>query len=224
MAGQVNAAGHDQARGFRVSHLGGHLLTGLWNGWADAETDGALLRQFYAAVSPEEATEVMWLISNTLQKAQAPESELLARLMSFWEFRLGAVQGGAAPGELAEFGRWFSTGHFEPDWSLRQLLTTLRLAGDINAESAVISRLAELAPSHTQPCLAALERIITTVTGPWWLTQSRDYIRTILTIAIGAGPTTAQTARKIISLLGRDHGMDVRDILRNGSPDISGLA
>jgi hypothetical protein len=82
----------------------------------------------------------MWLVSSTLRKAEAPDPPLLGRLTAFWEFRLGAVESGAAAGELAEFGQWFATGHFDPDWSLRQLLTALRLAGDINAEKAAAAR------------------------------------------------------------------------------------
>jgi hypothetical protein len=219
MADQVNATGGDEASDFRASHMGAHLITGLWNGWAGAECDGTLMRQFYAAVSPGQATELMWLVSSTLRKAEAPDPPLLGRLTAFWEFRLDAVESGAAAGELAEFGQWFATGHFDPDWSLRQLLTALRLAGDIDAERAVISKLAELAPSHTQPCLAVLERLITTITDPWRLDRSREDIGLVLTAAIGTRPAADRTARKIISMLSLDHGIDPRGILRSGGPD-----
>ncbi|HXL18947.1 MAG TPA: hypothetical protein VN961_15650, partial [Streptosporangiaceae bacterium] len=224
MAGQVNAAGDNQADDFRARQLGVHLITGLWNGWAGAECDGTLMRRFYASLSPGQATGVMWLVSGTLRNAQSPNPALLARLASFWEFRLSAAEGGTDPGELAEFGRWFATGHFDPDWSLRQLLTALRLAGDINAERAVISKLAELAPSHTQLCLVALERIISTVADPWRIAGSREDIQAILTTAIRTEPAADRMARKIVSMLSRDHGIDLRDILRNSTSDTASQA
>jgi hypothetical protein len=161
----------------------------------------------------------MWLVSSTLRKAEALDPPLLGRLTAFWEFRLGAVESGAAAGELAEFGQWFATGHSDRDWSLRQLLTALRLAGDINAEKAVISKLGELAPSHMQPCLAVLERLITTIRDPWRLDRSREDIGLVLTAAIGTRPAADRTARKIISMLSLDHGIDLRGILRSSGPD-----
>jgi hypothetical protein len=219
MADQVNASGGDEASDFRASHMGAHLITGLWNGWAGAECDGTLMRKFYAAISPGQATELMWLVSSTLRKAETPDPPLLGRLTAFWAFRLGAVENGAAACELAEFGQWFATGHFDPDWSLRQLLTALRLASDINTEKAVISKLAELAPSHTLPCLAVLERLIATITDSWRLDRSREEIELILAAAIGTKPTADRTARKIISMLSLDHGIDLRGILRSSGPD-----
>jgi hypothetical protein len=224
MAGQVNKAGDDQAGDFRARQLGGHLITGLWNGWAGAECDGTLMRRFYASLSPEQATGVMWLVSGTLRNAQSPNPALLARLASFWEFRLSAAEGGTDPGELAEFGRWFATGHFDPGWSLRQLLTALRLVGDINAERAVISRLAELAPTHSQLCLAVLERIISTVADPWRIAGSRNDIQAILTAAIRTEPAADRMARKIVSMLSRDHGIDLRDILRDSTSETASQA
>ena len=56
---------------------------------------------------------------------------------------------GADAGELADFGRWFSFGQFDPTWSLRQLLTVLSLTGRVEAGDAMLSRLADLAVDHT---------------------------------------------------------------------------
>jgi hypothetical protein len=86
-------------------------------------------------------------------------------------------------------------------------------AGSINAEDAVLSRLADLAAEQIQPCLAALERLVSAVLDPWRFTRSRDNIRRILAIGAAGDPTAVQTARKVISLLLRDHGIDLRDIL-----------
>ena len=89
---------------------------------------------------------------------------------------MAAVKSGADSGELAEFGCWSASGHFDPAWSLRQMLTTLTLTCSINAEDAVLSRLADLAAEQIQPCLAALERLVSAVLDPWRFTRSRDNI------------------------------------------------
>ena len=218
MAGRAHPSGQGRAEKFRASYLGAHLITALWHGWPGAESHGGLMRQFYAGVSPEVASELMWLIGNSLRSAQTPDPTLITRLMSFWEFRVTAVRNGADADELKEFGCWFASGHFAATWSLRQLLTALTHADGINAEGAVLSRLADLAPDQIQTSLTALEQIISTITEPWRLGRSRDDIRRIMNTAVGAGPTAVQTATKIVSILLLEHGIDLRDILYGETP------
>ena len=215
MVERMNPATQDRAKSFLAGQLGAHLINRLWHGRLDAESPDGLLRRFYARASPEVATNLMRSISASLRNLETPAPGLMTRLASFWEFRVAAVKSGADSGELAEFGRWFASGHFDPAWSLRQLLTTLTLTGSINAEDAVLSRLADLAAEQIQPCLAALERLVSAVLDPWRFTRSRDDIRRILAVGATGDPTAVQTTRKVISLLLRDHGIDLRDILRN---------
>lgn len=141
---------------------------------------------------------------------------MISRLTDLWEFRVNADRAGASADELAAFGRWFASGQFAPEWSLRHLLTTLAHAQQVDNGTAVIDRLVVLAPAHTQICLTVLERRVRSTTRPWKLVARLDNIREILTVGLASKPTAAATAEKIISLLVRDHGIDLRDLLRGG--------
>jgi hypothetical protein len=216
MVERVDPAKEDHTEGFRTTQLGYHLINGLWNGRLDLDGTDQLLRRFYAKASPTVATQLMWSIGRSLEATEAPDPALIACLIGLWEFRVAAVKTGADGRELAEFGHWFASGHFDPAWSLQQLLTTLTLAGDLEAEAAVLSRAADLAAEHLQPCLAVLQRWISLSPSPWRLTQSLDSIRRILATGLAATPTAVDSSKRVISLLFRDHGVDLRDLLRPG--------
>jgi hypothetical protein len=214
MVERMDIASQDRAQAFRARQMGRHLISRLWHGRLGVDSHAGLLRQFYTKVPPEVATELMWSIGVDLGGLETQDSALTARLIAFWEFRVAAVKSGADSRELAEFGRWFASGQFDSAWSLRQLLTTLSLTGRIEAEDAMLSRLANLAADHIQPCLAVLERWVGAAPHPWLLTQSLDNIRRILIIGAAGNPTAVQTSKRVISLLARDHGIDLRDVLR----------
>jgi hypothetical protein len=162
----------------------------------------------------------MWSIGRSLDPAAPPDPSVIARLRTFWEFRVGAVRGGADARELAEFGYWFASGLFDPKWSFAHLLTTLSLAQDTEAEAAVLAKTADLATTHLQACLTVLERWASLERHTWRLAQCLDSIRAILRLGVVGSSTAVETSRKVVSiLLARDHGLDLRDILRGGTPD-----
>lgn len=214
MVERVDPTKEGHAEGFRTTQLGHHLINRLWKGRIDLDSADQLLRRFYAKVPPTVATQLMWSVGRSLETTESPDPALIARLTRLWEFRVAAVKIGADGRELAEFGHWFASGHFDPAWSLQQLLTTLTLAGDLEAEAAVLSKTADLAADRLQSCLAVLQRWISLPPSPWRLTQTIDSIRRILAIGLAANSTAVDTSRKVISLLFRDHSIDLRDLLR----------
>jgi hypothetical protein len=50
------------------------------------------------------------------------------------------------------------------------------------------------------------------------LTQCLDSIRQTLAAGMAGNPTSISTSKRIISLLLRDHGLDVRDVLNGNEP------
>ena len=218
MTDRMDLSSQDRVENFQATQLGKHLISRLWAGRLDLDSQDGLLRRFYTKASPEVAAHLMWWVGVGLGGLEAPDSVLIARLTSFWEYRVAAVKSGADAGELADFGRWFASGQFDPTWSLRQLLTVLSLTGRVEAEDAMLSRLADLAVDHTQACLAALERWVNVTLNSWLLTQSLDSIRRILVTGVIGSPTAIQTSKRVISLLARDHGIDLRDVLQGAAP------
>jgi len=54
----------------------------------------------------------------------------------------------------------------------------------------------------------------------WRLTQCLDSIRAILRLGAAGNPTAVESSKKVVSiLLARDHGADLRDVLRDNTRD-----
>jgi hypothetical protein len=184
------------------------------------DSHDSLLRRYYAKITPRVATYLLWSIGRSLDPTAPPDPQVIARLRTFWEFRVGAVKGGADVRELAAFGYWFASGLFDPKWSFAHLLTTLPLAGDVEVEAAVLAKTADLATEHLQACLTVLERWASLEPHTWHLAQCLDSIRAILRLGVVGNSTAVETSKKVVSiLLTRDHGLDLRDILRGSTPD-----
>jgi hypothetical protein len=218
MIDRLEAVDDDRVEESWAAQIGGHLINRLWNGLLSLDSHNSLLQRYYMKVTPKVATHIMWRIGRSLDPAAPPDPQVIARLCALWEFRVGEVKHGADAGELAEFGRWFASGLFEPKWSFAQLLTTLSIAGKIQAEEAVLAKTADLAPAHLQACLAVLERWAGLERHPWRLTRSLDSVRAILRLGATGNPTAVETSKKVVSiLLAQDHGADLRDVLRESS-------
>src|SRR6266568_7722986 len=213
MTDRMDLTAPDRGENFQATQLGKHLIARLWAGRLDLDSYDGLLRRFYDRAAPQVAAQLMWWISAGFSSLEEPNPAFTSRMTGFWEYRVAAVKSGADAAELTAFGRWFVFGYFNPEWTLRQLLTVLSLAGRIEAEDTVLARLADLVADHTQACLAVLERWISVTPHPWMLTQWLDSIRQILAAGMTGNPTAIGTSKRIISLLLRDHGIDVRDVL-----------
>lgn len=125
------------------------------------------------------------------------------------------MRNGADADELAGFGEWFAAGKLGDEWELRQLLTTLSLAGRAEFEHLVLPRLASLCHTHTSTCLAVLEAWVRTRSGPFQLQQHETSIRAILKTGLETGdPAAAETAMTVISLCTAE-GPDLRGILHS---------
>ena len=218
MTDRMDLTAPDRGENFQATQLGKHLVARLWAGRLDLDSHDGLLRRFYDRAAPKVAAQLMSWISEGFSSLERPDQALTARMTGFWEYRVAAVKNGADATELTAFGRWFASGHFSPTWSLRQLLTVLSLADRLEAEDIVLAYLADLAADHTQACLAVLERWISVTPHPWMLTQCLDSIRQTLAAGMAGKPTAINTSKRIISLLLRDHGIDVRDVLNGTEP------
>lgn len=205
----------DEADTFVITELGTHLLRRLWHGRIEVDSQDGLLRRFYGRVPSAVAATLMASIGAALADIEDLEPAVVTRLAAFWEFRATALDAsnGEARAELAEFGRWFVSGHFDPAWSLDQLRAALTRSGTFESTATVISKVADLAPEHVQLCLTILERWIASVPRTWRLTHNEESVRRILTIGLAGDLTDVERSTKMISMLFRDHGMDLRDLL-----------
>jgi hypothetical protein len=218
MVERVGTTSNDKIETLRSTELGLHLLNRLWAGQLSLDSHRGILRRFYARVSSNIATDLQRSIGDHLtDDAIAPG--VAERLIAFWEFRVSAVRNAdtAARSELAEFGRWFAAGHFDPAWSLRQLLVALSLAEQIEDSSEVLEKLAELAPDYAQQCLTVVDRWLDSQPDPWRLMTTEQSLHRIVTAGLAGDATAVDTAMRVVSQLLGDYGIDLRDLLPRDS-------
>jgi hypothetical protein len=213
MTDHMDLTATDRGENFQAVQLGKHLIARFWAGSLDLDSHNGLLRRFYDRAAPQVAQQLMWWISAGFSSLKDPDHALITRMTRFWEYRMAAVKSGADSDELAAFGLWFTSGHFNPEWSFRQLLAVLSLTGNVETEETVLAYLADIAAIHTNSCLAVLQRLITNPPRPWMLTQCLDSIRKILAAGRAGNPGAITTSNRIVSLLLRDHGIDMRDVI-----------
>ncbi|TKK85599.1 hypothetical protein FDA94_24715 [Herbidospora galbida] len=213
MVDRMESEDQDRVAEFRVEALGSHLINRLWNGQIDLESHNSLLRRFYLHASKEVAKDLLRSVGFGLKELDYSDPALIERLTRLWEFRVEAARNGSDAGELAEFGRWFASGCFDASWSSKQVLVTLTLAGRIEVDGSVFSKLAEIASEHTQVSLAILDRWLRVSPKPWRIVRHIDSVRQIVRVGLAGDLTAVTTSRIVISLLVRDYGIDLRDLI-----------
>jgi hypothetical protein len=197
----------------RAHGLGRHLLTQYWAGRITLDSPDQLLRRFFQRAPASILPDLMRYIGRGLSEATALGADLADRLRVFWEARVQAVREGDDPRELREFGEWFAAGKLGDEWELRQLLTALSIAGGIEAEHAVLPRLAALSGTHTSTSLAILNQRVRTHQNSFWLQREESSIRAILKNGLDSGdPADAEVVTAIVSVCMAD-GLDLRDVL-----------
>jgi hypothetical protein len=202
----LNPDGDDRAELARATSLGLHLIIRYWHGQLTFDSHDQLLCRYYQGAPAAARAYLMQFLGRQLAAAEPVPAALLTGL---WEERLQAVRDGADSAELAGFGEWFAAGKLGDEWELRQLITALRDAGKIESEHLVLPRLAALAPTHPDACLAALEAWVLTNPTLYWFQRQEEDIRTILTAGADNGdPGAIEKVTTIISLcIIRGHDM-----------------
>ena len=212
---RVDSAASERRAVARADGVGRHLVTRYWFGQITIESHRQLLRRFYQNAPGSVCLDLMRFIGRSLRQVDALDRAVADRLMRLWEARVQAVRNGAYADELAGFGEWFAAGKLGDEWELRQLLTTLSLAGRVEFEHLVLPRLASLCHAHASTCLAVLEAWVRTRPGPFQLQQHETSIRAILKTGLDDGdPAAAETAMTVISLCIAE-GPDLRGILHS---------
>ena len=176
----------------------------MWRGKLDLES-GTLVRFFQIADSALRGSALNFIgtsLRNTPDKI--PETTA-ARLKDLWVSRAdSAKQHGDPDGrEMKEFGWWFSSSQFDDEWSISQLLESLRIAGQTFPDHLVVQRLAEMAEREPYRCVDALKMIVEGDKEGWAILGWKEQAEGILGAAMKSGDSRARSlAEDLINLLG----------------------
>ena len=199
----------------RAYHLGRHLLTRYWSGQLTLDSHDQMLRRFYLNAPVPVRVDLMRFLGRSIRDTDPLDAAVAERLIDFWEARLQAVQDGADPSELPEFGDWFASGKLGDEWELQQLLPALRLAGRIESVHVVLRRLASLAATRTATCLEILQAWVQTRPDPFNLQLNEQSIRAILKVGLDRSDQAMTDAVTTVVSLCIADGFDLRDIFGN---------
>ena len=141
---------------------------------------------------------------------------MVQRLSALWEWRVEASRDDAEAHaeEMTAFGWWFPYEGFDDVWSLEQLEASLRVAGKVDIDHAVLDRLAALAPTHPAATVRCLCLMIDGAEEDWHIRHWSNQAETVLTAALRSGDLEAdKAARAMIHKLGARGFLDFRRLL-----------
>lgn len=174
--------------------LAEHLMSFYLRGRLRLDPDGLLARFFRRAPDTLRA-HALASLGRSLRTWKGPlPGEVRERLKALWERRLGAATADGASSqqlELQSFGWWFASGKLDDAWTFPQLGDALRRTGRVDATTAVVQRLAQMAPAMPSPAVECLRLILEGGGGRaviGWHAQGRK----IVADALESGDATAR--------------------------------
>jgi hypothetical protein len=153
-----------------------------------------------------------------------PAEESVDRAVVLWESRVAAAIAGEeaatyAP-ELVEFGWWFPSPAFNPEWALIEITKVLRLVHSVDAGHLVSHRLAALVSAYPQQTLEVLDLMMKGPNDDWLLLGEED-VSKILAAALSLPGEVREKALQITHGLGARGYRQFRSLLEVTSPNIT---
>jgi hypothetical protein len=197
--------------------LAEHLMTLYWWGAIPLDESDNLVGHFFAHADPERRSHAIQYVGFSLFHTEKPvATEAVDRLQRLWEWRVPTLMSTiskrdtdtnvdvrAAQSEFKEFGWWFASGAFEPEWALQRLAEVLKGAGTVDLSHAAAEKLAELAPGYPKlavRCLAAID-----YSGghePWSVRSWLEHLPTVIRAAYASGDLDVRReARDVVNLV-----------------------
>ncbi len=211
--------------------LGQHLMVFYLRGCL--ELDDPLLDSFFALASPELRSNAIRFVGRNLYlivdndvrpTVPAPPSEVIDRAKALWAWRLAVANSlddsSSIRPEIAEFGWWFVAPDFDDDWVLDQLIDSLRLAKNMDADHLTIKRLATLVESRPQPVLDALQLLLRSEHDGWLVLTWKDSVIELLRSALANSDSRVREhAVTLVHDLGAKGYRQFRELLSPSNED-----
>jgi len=191
--------------------LAQHLMQLYWRGRIGLEK-GGLLDRFYKLASDRLLGRTVMYIGRSISNTKDVPEEIMRRLKSLWEYHMLRSPSPTQIREMAAFGWWFNSGHFEDHWALEHLYSSLKLSkGEMEPKLGTLQRLAKLASQYPELVISCTEIIVHAelVDVILWV----DDLTNILKVVLKSGGDASRTARSIIQTLGIRGHLQYRNLL-----------
>lgn len=145
--------------------------------------------------------------------------EPVDRAIGLWEARIATAEAAedrsAFAPEMAEFGWWFVSPVFDPEWALIQILRALRIAGSVDPGHLVGQRLAELVSAYCEQVVEVLDLMMKGQNDDW-LVLGEEPVTEILRAALSGPEEVGEKAEQITHGLGARGYRQFRSLLQPG--------
>ncbi len=146
-------------------------------------------------------------------------AEAVDRAMALWEARIAAAEAAedrsAFAPEMVEFGWWFVSPAFDPEWALIHILRALRLAGSVESGHLVGRRLAELVSARPEQVVEVLDLMMKGQSDDW-LVLGEESVIEVLRSALSGPEQVREKAEQITHGLGARGYRQFRSVLQPG--------
>jgi hypothetical protein len=190
-----------------ANHLAEHLVVFYARGKFGLD-DGDLLDKFYARASDRLAAHIFWFIGRILKNGDVPQ-EVLNRLANLAERRI--ENGHTHTREMEAFGWLFTSGKFDPEWSLLRLKDALQISPSSDPDHSVIEALAGFSSAFPRVTIECVALLVEGADTEWTIRYWSPKIRTVITSALEHGEIGLANA--LVNKLAARGFVDFRDLL-----------
>jgi hypothetical protein len=202
---------HDALENF-VQHLALHY----WYTAMDL-SEGSLISELLRTADKKYVKELTNFIGFRLYKSKEAkiDDEQIKKLMALWEAVVELTKNDETKAEaLEEFGTWFASGRFDPEWSLEQLTYAAAKAGDIHLDFAALEYMETLAQQYPAECIKALSAMVDGTRERWSVSSWSKNATAIIQAAYSTGnDEIKQSAVTLANKLVAKGHTEYRDII-----------
>lgn len=158
-----------KARHDGLKHFVQHLALHYWYNDIDL-SDTSMMRTLLNTANAKYIKELANFVGFRLYKDKGEDvkEREIKKLVALWGAIVKLTQDDDTKNEaLEEFGTWFASGKFDPQWSLEQLTYAVSKAGKIRLDHAVLGYMETLVEKHPKESLKALSAMIDGTRERW---------------------------------------------------------
>ncbi|HET6840116.1 MAG TPA: hypothetical protein VFK06_00255 [Candidatus Angelobacter sp.] len=189
-----------------------HLMQLYWNGRIGLEDNG-ILDIFLKQASDELLGRMVTYLGRSLKETKELSNDEVKRLESLWDRSISWPDDSKHKRELAAYGWWFNSNHFEDHWALEHIYKSLQLShGGFEPKLGTLERFMKLAEQYSKLVMQSTQLVVNADFENVILWH--DDLKKILSIALKSGDLEAmKTARLVIQNLGTRGHLQYRTLL-----------
>jgi hypothetical protein len=205
------------------SRLGEHLMVLFGRGDLGAAgddaiaADGGIIRRLVTTTHVSVRSHAVQFVGSSLSGSdQALPGEVISRFQTLWERYWDGVgrSDAAVTPQSAVFGYWFSSGAFDPRWSIERLHAFVTAAPRAEPDDMIVEQLAKICQNDPLRSAQVMQLLVQGDTEGWRISGWKAEAKQVLSVAIAAGGEARGVAEQVVDRLGRRGFLEFGELLR----------